>query len=72
MKGKPMTGRDTQIANAIWGTLVSPNEMDRNMEAANIVDGLFAIARAIRTHAASLDHFTKALSEKDREKKSSL
>ena len=29
------------------GVFVSPNEMDSNMEAANMVDGLFAIARAL-------------------------
>ena len=35
------------IAKAIWGTLESPSEMDRNLESANVVDGLFAIARSI-------------------------
>jgi hypothetical protein len=33
-------------AEAIRATLISPNESDRNLEAANVVDGLFAIARA--------------------------
>jgi hypothetical protein len=32
---------------ALYDVFVSPNEMDSNMEAANIVDGLFAIARAL-------------------------
>ena len=32
---------------ALSDVFVSPNEMDSNMEAANIVDGLFAIARAL-------------------------
>ncbi|MDP9364208.1 MAG: hypothetical protein M3Q10_08280 [Chloroflexota bacterium] len=36
-----------QVAEALVNTLVSPNESDRNMEAANVVDGLFAVARAI-------------------------
>ncbi len=35
------------VAKAILMTLESPNESDRNMEIANVVDGLFAIARAI-------------------------
>jgi len=35
------------IAGALWGTFQSPNERDRNLEAANVVDGLFAIARAL-------------------------
>jgi len=37
----------TTIAKAITDTLISPNEADRNAEAANVVDGLFALARAI-------------------------
>ena len=32
----------------IADNLYSPNECDSNWEAANIVDGLFAVARAIR------------------------
>lgn len=35
------------LVQAIWGTLQSLNEYDSNGEAANVVDGLFAIARAI-------------------------
>lgn len=34
-------------SDAIWGTLQSPNEADSNLESANVVDGLFAIARSI-------------------------
>ena len=37
----------TDVGNAIRSTLISPNESDSNLEAANVVDGLFAIARAI-------------------------
>jgi hypothetical protein len=33
----------------------SPNELDSNMEAANVVDGLFAIARAIRLLAKAIE-----------------
>jgi hypothetical protein len=36
------------VADTLWGTLSSPNEADSNFEAANVVDGLFAIARAIQ------------------------
>jgi hypothetical protein len=35
------------IAEALHATLISPNESDRNGEAANVVDALAAIARAI-------------------------
>jgi hypothetical protein len=34
-------------AKALHETLISPDESDSNMEPANVVDGLFAIARAI-------------------------
>ena len=34
---------------------ISPNELDRNMEPANVVDGLFAIARSISKVADSLN-----------------
>ena len=33
---------------------ISPNENDRNLEAANVVDGLFAIARSINAVAEAL------------------
>jgi hypothetical protein len=42
---------DNKIAQAIASTLISPNCEDSNMEAANVVDGLYKIAQAIR-HAA--------------------
>lgn len=34
--------------------LVTPNETDSNGEAANVVDGLFAIARALNNIAAAI------------------
>jgi hypothetical protein len=42
-----------QLHDAIRDVGVSPNERDSNLEPANLVDGLFAIARAIDglTHA---------------------
>jgi hypothetical protein len=48
------------VADALRGVFVSPNEADRNMEPANVVDGLFAVARAIHELA-------RAIAEKDRE-----
>lgn len=36
-----------QIATALYDTLISPNESDSNLEAANVVDGLFFIGRAL-------------------------
>lgn len=43
------------IARAIWGTLESPNEADRNLENANVVDGLFSISRAIHHVARAIE-----------------
>ncbi len=43
------------IADAVLATLISPNESDRNGESANVVDGLFAIARGLHAIARSLD-----------------
>ena len=40
---------------ALIETLISANEPDSNLEAANVVDGLFAIARAIRYLADTMD-----------------
>jgi hypothetical protein len=43
-----MTTSDLEkVARAIKASLISPNEADSSGEPANIVDGLFAIARAI-------------------------
>jgi hypothetical protein len=54
-----------RLSTAIDENFTSPNELDRNSEHANVVDGLFAIARAIGEHSAqdnepSNDVFTKA------------
>lgn len=53
-----MTQQENKIAKAIEDSLISPNEADRNLEPANVVDGLFALARAI--HEGSL-RMTRAL-----------
>jgi hypothetical protein len=42
------------ISAAISDSFVSPNETDRNWEPANVVDGLFAIARAIQSLANAM------------------
>jgi hypothetical protein len=44
------------VASAMRATLISPIENDSNMEPANVVDGLFAIARAV-------DHLADAIAE---------
>lgn len=43
-----------KTADAIRDGLISPNEMDRNYEAANVVDGLFAIARSVDRLASAI------------------
>jgi predicted RNA-binding protein associated with RNAse of E/G family len=52
--------RNDALANAISAALISPNEYDTNYEAANVVDGLFALARALNRVAAQLKRFDKA------------
>jgi len=44
----------TTIAYVIGDSLVSANESDRNGESANVVDGLFAIARALEDVARAI------------------
>jgi hypothetical protein len=41
-------------SDALLHLLQSPNEMDRNGETANVVDGLFAIARGLHDVADAL------------------
>jgi hypothetical protein len=43
------------VADALAMALISPNEADRNGEHANVVDGLFAIARALDRVAVALE-----------------
>jgi hypothetical protein len=42
------------ISEALVTVFTSPNELDRNSEAANIVDGLFEIAMALREVARAI------------------
>lgn len=43
------------LARAICDTLMTPNEEDRNGEPANVVDGLFAIARSLDRLARAVE-----------------
>ena len=43
------------VPAALRDTLISPNESDSNFEAANVVDGLFAIARSINRLSNTLE-----------------
>lgn len=47
--------KQDEIGKALLDTLISPNESDRNWEAANVVDGLFFIGRAILKLSDSID-----------------
>lgn len=42
------------LKQALAHVFISPNESDRNFEAANVVDALFAIARAIEHLAEAM------------------
>lgn len=44
-----------ELNHVLERVFVSPNEADRNFEPANVVDGLFAIARAIERLAAAVE-----------------
>ena len=62
-----MTDKDqTQIAGALKTALISPNEPDRAGEPSNIVDALFAIARAIDGLTAAVQKATRAHYEDER------
>ncbi len=50
-----MEAMNNAIADALDRNLTSPNEADRNLESANVVDGLFAIARGLRHVANALE-----------------
>lgn len=54
-----MTASENKIAKALENTLISPNELDQNLEDANVVDGLFAIARAIDNLARAIRESAK-------------
>jgi hypothetical protein len=54
-----MPRQKDDLADALTSTLQSVNECDRNGEPANVVDGLFAIARAIHRLAEAVDRATE-------------
>jgi hypothetical protein len=45
----------TDLGEALRETMISPNEYDSNLEPANVVDGLFAIARALTAVAKAIE-----------------
>jgi hypothetical protein len=45
----------TDFAQALREALISPNECDANLEPANVVDGLFALARALVAVAQAIE-----------------
>ena len=49
------------IQDALESCLISPNESNSNLEKANVVDGLFAIARAIDNVASALREIDDSL-----------
>jgi hypothetical protein len=48
------TSKPNTVTDGLRLTLLSPSECDRNGEPANIVDGLFAIARALHAVADAI------------------
>jgi len=55
--------KEDLLYHALRETLISPNEADRNLEPANVVDGLFAISRALHHIAEELALFRKGAIE---------
>jgi hypothetical protein len=54
-KNSPKASQEgTVIAKALEGLFSSPNESDSNGEEANVVDGLFAIARGLHDIADAI------------------
>lgn len=45
------------VGEALLEAFISPNETDSNLEPANVVDGLFAIARAVDRLAEAIKSF---------------
>lgn len=45
----------TRVSRAIWDSFNSPNEMDSNLETANVVDGLYRIAGALHHVARAIE-----------------
>jgi len=58
-----------ELQEALESAFVSPNEPDRNLEPSNMVDGLYAIARAIRDLAAAVRESKSLNADKAKEDK---
>lgn len=55
----PQRKPQNPIANAILDTLISANEPDSNLEPANVVDGLYMIARGLHDVARAIRELAK-------------
>jgi hypothetical protein len=53
---------EDKVAKSIIATLISVNESDSNYEDANVVDGLFTIARSLNRIATALDSISEVMS----------
>ena len=53
------------LTEAVWATLRSESEVDSGGDAANVVDGLFAIARAIDRLADAVDRLADEYEDDD-------
>lgn len=53
-----------RLADLLVSVLSSPNEMDTNGETANMVDGLFAIARGLNRVAQAIERGTQIVPPK--------
>jgi hypothetical protein len=49
----------TEIPNAIRAAFISPNVLDSNLEAANIVDAISQVARALNRCAAAVEQLVE-------------
>ena len=52
---------DEALVDVTKSPFWSPNESDRNMEPANVVDGLFAIARGLQAVATAIKDMHKVV-----------
>jgi len=55
---------DKETAMAIDRAFQSENESDRNLEVANVVDGLFAISRAIKYQGDAMHNLVDLLRDR--------
>lgn len=52
-----------QVAAALLAVFQTPNELDSNGEAANVVDGLYRIARSLVQVASAIEDLAGAVKE---------